>query len=715
MHRLFGTLITLLFVTGAIPASAQETNLVLRAGEHTDFTRLVLSLPEEVSWRLEPQEAYVDLIIDDASISIDVSRTFERIPRTRLRDIDAMPTGVRLFLGCPCPLRIVDGFASQIIVDIVSPGLGTQTTDPPLRPRPRPNKQFVTAGAKIQPTAESIATRAGLTLARALRSAGESEPEIGGGMLTGDPLLNLESTIDNGREAASQTQAQGLLQGLVRSISGAVSQGILSADPEFNGPVAPAASIPASAATHLRFETAPGRGVDDDVPQECAQALSARISDWSSPPPGAMQRDIWAMLYDALDRIDQDQAFQLTSDLLRAGLGAEARAVLGLLPEAELVNHLRALSYIMDLEQPPQHDGLVQFADCSDADTLWAFLADPEATLARSDTEPRIVRAVQSLSKALRTHLGPTIVQNLIRHEATETAGLVQASLRRTAPLTDYTVAKATPQLLSADPATVADLDADEWKDLDEAEFLMMLEHANARELGLPADALAEAITRQFALRRSALGRSFATATARALAQNDMFDQAFEIAMSPEADLDEETLAPLLDVLYARLATEADDTVFVTTVFKRRAWAQDLISAAIQTQLATRLNTLGFEREAQTLVFKAASAKRSDGVGIGPAQPRADDTLNAAQTQNAVPMRDAEAAGSTDETLDASATERGSVAEPLMPQTMLPGTDPDVGSAIAENGLLAQGRSELRQSAELRAQLFDLLGDQDGP
>ncbi|MCC1482366.1 hypothetical protein [Roseibaca sp. Y0-43] len=713
MRRLIQTFAMLLTLCSAHSAAGQQSETILRAGEHSDFTRLVLTLPDQVSWRLVPQAEFVDLIIDDASVSIDVSRTFDRIPRTRLKEVEAMPTGVRLYLGCDCPLRVVEGFASQIIVDIVTPLPGAD--DPGILPRPKPRPSLTAQIAKD----DRVAARAGVALAQALRAPGMAEVAPGFGIRAEDQLAARQAPPAPIPDPEVEIQAQRLLQGLTKSLSGAVSRGVLSPDPDFRTDTASTVVLPDSAAAHLRVAPGPNAPARTLLPERCDQTPSTLLDAWTSPTEGGLFGTGWASLYDPLDRVDPAQAQSLAAAFLSAGFGAEARAILGLLPASGARTQLGNLSYIIDLQPPPNPEVLLKVATCSDADTLWAFLANPQETLAQPDAEARLVRAVQALSAPMRAHLGPNIVQQLVRNNAAEAATLVQATLQRTAPTPGEGIENARPALLSADPEAIADLDTAAWHTLSDAEFLLMLEHANAQALPLPADGLTAAMNRQFALRRSDEGRAFATATARALAYGGMFPEAFEIAISSEADLSADTRAPLLDHLYSRLASAANDTDFVTNVFTHSPWEHDLISAPTRSELAERLKALGFDREALALTDPVAMPGPTQDVADPTAAPPRAESTNprpSAPDGAAPPVEMAATSAAPPETeaqdaLGAALQDPATAAENSVRETETLSSETPPSPAQADSGLLAQGRTELRQSAELRAQLAAILGE----
>lgn len=79
--------------------------LPLRSGEHASFTRLTLPLPAGTGWQLGRTDDGYGLRLSDEGFAIDLSTTFDRIPRTRLASVRSTPGRADLVLGCACHAR----------------------------------------------------------------------------------------------------------------------------------------------------------------------------------------------------------------------------------------------------------------------------------------------------------------------------------------------------------------------------------------------------------------------------------------------------------------------------------------------------------------------------------------------------------------------------------------------------------------------------------
>lgn len=98
-----------------LSSMASATTLPVQGGEHADFTRLVVPLPDGADWDLQVMGQQAILRIDGADF--DTSRTFDKIPRDRLESTAVTEGSLTLGLACDCVLRrsIVD---RHLVIDI---------------------------------------------------------------------------------------------------------------------------------------------------------------------------------------------------------------------------------------------------------------------------------------------------------------------------------------------------------------------------------------------------------------------------------------------------------------------------------------------------------------------------------------------------------------------------------------------------------------------
>ena len=691
------------------PIEAQPIETTLRAGEHPDFTRLVISLPEGVEWRLQKEPAYVDLLFPKSKPRIDLSRTFERIPRSRLRAVEQIENGLRLLLNCACSIEKVNGIAGQLVLDIRSPQSPEQAVETAVRPLARPDK--------LQ--RHDVAQNAGTRLAKVIRGKGNN-PSSRAFSLASEFAPMVEYTSKNQPIASTNDgHEKERTEDLLAAISNAIANDLLSLDKAFEpAPAGLEITISDTAMHHIGMLSSDTSNPVLRSEGQCESSVFSFMADWTADLDWEIQREKFSKLYDPVDRLNSTAAESLLHEMLGLGLGAEARAILSLMPETGYSDNIHNLTYLLDLEVPPDPDALTRYAECSDIDALWAFMSKPGESLGIPSLKNRIIRAAQSLSPKLRNHIGPTVIQHLLRHGASDVAKLVQSLLDRTQSDKVLTVK---PAVLMATPDAVARLGREQFLDLSDRDFLVMLENAQRRDLTLPANVLSHAIDRQFVLRRSDFGRSFSESTVKALAKGGQFNAAFRIANSGETGLNEKQRTALLSNVFETLAQSASDTVFVTSVFAQEPWSNAALPQKTRTDIGSRLATLGFTDTVALLETTARESGARDltadesvgGTARNPAQAdqqerSAPEEMASSSTSTNVPLVTATTEPSGPQSRKATLMQPASLSE--TEQRIAPRTDRNTASQEMQQGLLAQGRQSLESSEALRAQLQDLIG-----
>jgi hypothetical protein len=336
----------------AANSAAQDRGLLLRAGEHDAFTRVVLTLPEQVPWRLDNQGSYIDLIIEDSSILIDLSQTFTRIPRTRLRAVEAIETGVRLMLACRCPVRTIEGLPGQVILDILSESamFEDDASDVGQTPKPRP-KTIPQVVESISPLA-SIAGRAGIALAKTMKGDGNAATSSGLALSFSVSANNAGSNSPPKHDTPVSQGAQPLEQTLARNLSEAAAANLLLPAQDFAPRNKIVAEISDVAARHIQMYGHNDQRLIKPDDQSCTNAVSAQIPGWNDLSGKTALNLRWENLFDPLDNINAKEATAIATNYLLGSFGAEARAILTLLPRTKAIETMLDLSHVMDLEYP---------------------------------------------------------------------------------------------------------------------------------------------------------------------------------------------------------------------------------------------------------------------------------------------------------------------------------------------------------------------------
>ena len=112
---------TMFMVALALSVPAADAEIIpVRSGEHEDFTRLVVDLPERTKWEFGRNSAGYELRVPGKGIVFDLAGVFARIPRTRLADLETGKAEGSLALGvtCDCHAMVSESRSGSIIIDI---------------------------------------------------------------------------------------------------------------------------------------------------------------------------------------------------------------------------------------------------------------------------------------------------------------------------------------------------------------------------------------------------------------------------------------------------------------------------------------------------------------------------------------------------------------------------------------------------------------------
>ena len=757
MRRIFPLLITC--VAGLVPvaALAQPQTVQVQAGEHADYTRLILHIPAQSDWSLVRDSVSARLELAGDGMEFDLTQTFSRIPRTRLRDIRASVAGLDLYLACDCDVQAREDIPQFLIIDII----GTRNDAvyaPQTAPRPpeRPSRLTQTPALDTPDP-----RRAGEMLARALR--GDTTTPISAQPPIGPPDAPALSRLLAARETSGvdKPPKPNITHEISQVLASSVSSGMLQPATDFSpssSPASPPVSNDPVADAHLAVVTGARTkpAAQDQTAPECPDDSFFDPSAWNIPTdrvePLFQLRD----LFNALDQIDERQVLELAREFLYFGFGAEARLALSLLAEPPEHTHiLTAISYLVDISALPPMTDLEILRGCNPMGSLWTFLSQPDHARSADFSGDQLVQALQKLPPFLRLHLGPIVIQRLAAAGFSEQARVIHAALDRIAmhDTSALTLARVTLDLPNAAQQEAQILERTLTPETSDDDLIFLLNRRVTREEPVEDNVYEAATTRLFALRGSATGREIARLLIKAKTQAGDFQAAVDILNGRDAALDLETSQTLLVYILENAVSDADDVGFVTLVFAQRPWTLAYLPEPLAQQMSARLRRLGFYLQAE-LLDKAQRQSASDmQTSEQPIQDALVEQLAAAAPTPALALSEGDSRAPTEETMPEDDISHARAAQSLR-RTQEEGAStlsaalPALGSApngtqdlparpaeqmdqetdtsegltargpdnqIAppqaqeETGLLSQGRDALAQSADLRARIETLL------
>lgn len=721
-----------------LPLSVSADAVAIRSGEHDTFTRLVFSIQEEMDWKIEEIESGFRLTLEGEGDGFDTSEVFERIPKSRIIDLEQVSGGVLdLQLTCDCIVETFMWRSDRLVLDISE------------RPEPVPldESPLYVDVAEVQVERESLPDvtifKNGLSLTDFHMNAVEGEHE------------HVEMLNPEAMENVSLSEAS-LLDGIAR----AATQGFLTPNvdvfPVETPTTEPVLEAPSEAVPMEGFMTLPeitGPGVDistafdrnlagiegalrGSTEQRCLHDDLFDIVSWGDER--AFHEQV-AALSEALAGEFGEEPVEAETDLakvyLHYGFGAEALAVLSITPS---VSQARQVLFELAGMFEDAETGVPLLAsqkNCETAGALWAFLADPEAP-DTDDQINRITRSFFELPKPLRGHIAPRLSQSFLELEMPETAEFVLRAAENqdaeSAPAVQTTRALIAEQSDDPDAALLllSDQANDDARITPEAAIRLVELSLEQEEVPMESDLLLlSALAQEFD--GYEIASLLADTEARGTSARGEYSRALDII----AGRTDTSAIQVKDEIYFELTENAPVSDFLVLVISTRP--SDL-SPSTENSIARRLIDLGFPNYA--LEYLAGNASSDDAAerrylkaeamlesgnfeqtiltlqGMNDERSRsllADAYSGLGEYQNALEaMEDTEAISAVDLQFRAEAWDRLSTQEDTVladfARTVVAETNVD------EVETLADRRSLLSQSQESRRAVEELLLRFDG-
>ncbi|MBP0483335.1 hypothetical protein [Sagittula salina] len=612
-----------------LPGVAWSQTVVVRSGEHGDFTRLVFRLPEDADWTVTPGEGRnVNLSLSGNDVQFDTSQAFRRINRERVDDLVVQSDGsLEISLACVCKVDPFTDGNNLLVLDI-APGEATTLTaaesggdgsEAQAGPAPQagpPDEVMQSATDSQNPLLQNLAR---------VRLGGT--PGVGPRRVP-DPLLPrlpARAVADRSQNETEGTAPQGAAQlgdDIAADLAAAATAGLL--DPairsvptrEFGGlapepePVEPShAAVTADLAQELVAGLTSGehqRMQGGHVligGHGCERDKNIDLAGWVAEDAdiNAVLSQRRTALFGEFDRIDEAAMVRYAKALLHYGFGAEARSLLKL-GDSRPDPALMALSYLVDGAPDPTRYFEGQEA-CEGYVSLWASLSEPEIDTANQVDHKAVLRSFEALPLHMKPFLGPILAERLTKAGYTNSARDLYRRVERTEGTVSDSVVlgRAQMDLAEGDYAAAAE----RLKPLSEKgtpetadAIVARVRLAEATDGQLPQRIvdLAEAYTNE--MRNTDQGVVLWEAHLNALLLNGAFEQVFKSLDDPDG-IPEEVVARTKQAALTRLTEKAGDLTFLKLVIPVRPLGSD-DAAAEKTSLdiAARLANIGMPEAA---------------------------------------------------------------------------------------------------------------------
>ncbi len=621
----------------AAATTVQAQDVPFTSGEHEEFTRLVATLPtSDTVWSIRRNGNTYNIKIEGDNLNLITESVFDKIPRTRLADIqtDNAAGELKLTLACDCRIVSIPYNERYVIFDIRE-DLSTEPEDVPQIPlsfgeaveaeKPQRVFRFSSLEAAKPVTTEPVPTH-------------EIEP-IQSPDYSG--LLALENFVQR------NVQVTTLRQDLIKQVDRAATQNLLdtqvpgtsptalAAGPSFKTPEPQAKEmdhVPPQAAIGLDGENINivAYNTIDEVGRDIAALLSGRVGVGTCLPDSAVNLADWSgekafveelaevrrKLVGEFDRTNEDALEDLAKLYVHYTFGAEALQVLKLLPETGEVRTLNAMAQIVDGDVPMGDKHVFKNqGHCSGHVALWAALSDERLT-----GESAINGAIDGLNvlpRHLREYLGPRLSNQLVKQGETEAATLVLNGIERSNahPGTSFDFAQAT---LNAEIGETEAADsaleeiASENSDLATHAVVELIDSHVKQDLPPSHDTISLVGALAVEHKTGEMGPSLrrAHALARMLVQE--FEPAFEIAQEIETRDGMAKAVEVRSLLAGAMIAKAQDFDIVSLTLAEDLAEPGKIRPDTALSLAQKMFEMGFVGETKRLLQAAQNAHEND-------------------------------------------------------------------------------------------------------
>ncbi|KUP94765.1 hypothetical protein [Tritonibacter horizontis] len=448
---------------------AEAQTIVTRSGEHDDFTRLVMRIPDGVEWSLTQSDRIATVNLGSPTAVFNTRGIFDLIPRTRIQTVSQNGPGqpLRIELGCECVVDYYQQADGYLVLDVREgrPLALAEPSDPASLPLTFPvrNNSFsfnlgrqdlasarvamdledaveATFGSSQQRPSQTGPIELPLLMQSEARTLGDvsaegdtkqvaeaqpkepkptksedgkSEPEAIGA----DASLLMD--FDENRRAAMVNDSESRL---LQQIGRASEQGLLKTTEESgensqlnprgnqNRPLNPLDNISVTSAIDRETGLLAIGGDGDSEDTHCIQDREVAIHKWGGEAAFAEQIGaLRSKMLGEFDQVDRNVVLKLARTYLYFGFGAEARATMRMIPEDRFDETSReimmTMGSIVDAADLPVNTIFTGQQTCGGDSAFWAAMAD--GVVKKSANTDAIQQAFAKLPPHLRVQLGP--------------------------------------------------------------------------------------------------------------------------------------------------------------------------------------------------------------------------------------------------------------------------------------------------------------------
>ena len=378
---------------------------IVRSGEHADFSRLVIYMPDSQGWELVRSEAGYRLVLESWNAGFDTRSIFERMPRTRVTGIVARSAELEIAIGCNCSIISEPILGVGLIVDI----------------------------SDVPPPQEEVAELAPLEPAPNLPIPSIELPAI-----ERTALLDVAEPAQDNPNPELEAFRKSLFEGLGRSAS------LSLVDVDALETLAPGVAADLADVVEdgrVRVTTAVEDAAKQNPPlpapldaRVCPGADQFAIHEWGTDESFSAQ--IAAARLEVIEEFDTanpNKVRALAKLYLYFGMGAEARALLMQfdVPSNGENDIILSIAHILEPGLTDPGNAMLELAGCSADVAPWSVLAHSKGGAISEQQAVDTVAHFSRWPRHLQRYLGPKLISVLTSNNRVESAQIIKSTLER--------------------------------------------------------------------------------------------------------------------------------------------------------------------------------------------------------------------------------------------------------------------------------------------
>ncbi|MEP3512227.1 MAG: hypothetical protein ABJN38_10750 [Lentilitoribacter sp.] len=618
MRRAFLIFIFNFLVSGI----AQAEPIVVRSGEHDNFTRLVLPLPLGSRWSIDERPGVAKVILEEFNDGFDLSYAFEIIPRTRLVALVARGSELELQLSCTCPVVAFIEDGNFLVVDIADGEDIKNASSPSILSSNLPDTSFSHGDLLWADNAQTVSPSN-------LNNPLEEPPTVDVDQKTDTKELSTEIILE--------TQNR-----LLQALSIAASKGLVA--PKQNLPISP--PVASDMEFHDNVEIFDSSELPDMAPKQHIRISNSKdvpkngtlenmaMSGETCPDPKIVNVVSWGQssdftveigqsnlqLHDDLGRLKEVEVLKRARLYIFFGFGAEAREMLNLIPGIEDEHpELTELAGIMEYGYAKESNFLTKFTGCSSDLALWGVLANQNLPLDQDIDASAALRALQKLPAHLKFFVAQQLGSQFLKRGDIANANI---AIRSYEALKENAASK--PSIIHAQMSELeskSETPSQIYKEIIEEDTneapdaLISLIKKNVQNgIDIPADLALLAESYSFEFKNSTRSPEFFQASVLALAKSAQFTKAFEALSDSKriSELNGSDQNQLTSYVFSELTQASEDIDFLNGFFTQFPSHVRHVSSKVKLSIANRLMQIGFIEQASNLISNLPTGFQSD-------------------------------------------------------------------------------------------------------